>query len=276
MEDLTTKKQQLLSIKELPTLPEVLDEVTKMIEEDRFSQEDIAKVISRDQSLTAKILKMVNSPIYGFPRRITTVQHAIVLLGLNVVKGLIISTTVFEMMTKTMKGLWEHSVGCATICSCLAKEVGFDNPEEFSIVGLLHDLGKVVVAVQLPNSYNEINELVKNKDLFYYEAEEEILGFSHTRINRWISDFWNLPLNLKEGLAYHHNPSLAKHFPEFAHIAHIGDFLARLLGIGFGGDEHVSLLYMDSLKFLKINLRKLERILDVLSEDVEQIKSISL
>ncbi len=276
MEDLITKKKQILSVKELPTLPEVLNEVTKMIEEDRFSQEEIAKVISKDQSLTAKILKMVNSPIYGFPRRISTVQHALVLLGLNVVKGLIISTTVFDMMTKAMKGMWEHSVGCATICSLIAKEVGFENPEEFSIAGLLHDIGKVIVAVQLPDSYEKINQLVKEKDISYREAEEEVLGFSHSRINLWISDYWNLPLNLKEGLTYHHKPVLAKHYPEFAHVVHIGDFLTKLFGIGFGGDDQVPKLYIESLKFLKISLKKLEKILDFLSDNIEEIKGISL
>jgi hypothetical protein len=113
MEDLKTQyKGKLLAVKDLPTLPTVLAKVSKLVEDPNSSTEQIARVISMDQVLSAKVLKMVNSPIYGFPGRIGTIQHALVLLGFNVIKGIIISTSVFDMMEESMKGLWDHSMGC--------------------------------------------------------------------------------------------------------------------------------------------------------------------
>ncbi|MFW6388537.1 MAG: HDOD domain-containing protein, partial [Desulfohalobiaceae bacterium] len=178
MQDLRTEnKGQILAVKDLPTLPRVLQEVSRLVEDESSSPEQIAKVISKDQVLSAKVLRMVNSPIYGFPRRINTVQHALVLLGLNVIKGLIISTSVFDVMTKSMVGLWEHSLGCALCCSSLAFEAGFKDPEEYAVTGLLHDIGKVVLAVQLPEAKAEIEQKVANEDLSYLEAEKKELGF---------------------------------------------------------------------------------------------------
>jgi HD-like signal output (HDOD) protein len=277
MEDLRTERQgKILEVKDLPTLPTVLGEVTKLVEDSQSSTEQVAKVISRDQVLSAKVLKMVNSPIYGFPRRINTVQHALVLLGFNVIRGLIISTSVFDMMAKSMVGLWEHSVGCAMACSHLAKEAGFKDPEEYAVTGLLHDLGKVVTAVQLPDVHKELEEVVKNEDLTYLQAEKKVLGFGHDRINAWLADHWNLPLNIKEGLSRHHRPSLAQYYPDSAHIVHVGDFLVRLLEVGSGGDDNVPYLEQDSLKALKLELKDLEKVLDSMSEELIDVQGLTL
>ena len=105
-EDLRTKqKGQILAVKDLPTLPGVLHEVSILVEDPNSSTDQISKAISKDQVLSAKVLKMVNSPIYGFPGRIGSIQHALVLLGFNVIKGIIISTSVFDVMNENMKGL---------------------------------------------------------------------------------------------------------------------------------------------------------------------------
>jgi hypothetical protein len=160
-EDLRTKqKGQILAVKDLPTLPGVLQEVAILVENPNSSTDQISKAISKDQVLSAKVLKMVNSPIYGFPGRIGSIQHALVLLGFNVVKGIIISTSVFDVMNENMKGLWEHSLGCALASSAIARAIGCKDPEEYAVAGLLHDIGKVVAAVQLPDSRAAIDALV--------------------------------------------------------------------------------------------------------------------
>ncbi len=275
MQDLQTeKKGQILAVKDLPTLPRVLHEVSRLVEDEESSPEQIAKVISRDQVLSAKVLKMVNSPIYGFPRRINTVQHALVLLGLNVIKGLIISTSVFEIMTKSMVGLWEHSLGCALCCSSLARQAGFKDPEEYAVTGLLHDIGKVVVSVQLPESKAEIESVVQEQDISYLEAEKQILGFGHDRVNSWLADYWNLPLNIKEGLAYHHRPLSAQYYPNNAHVVHIGDFLARSLEIGNSGDDLLPRLEKGSLQALGLKLSSLEYVLDQVQAEMVDLEGL--
>jgi putative nucleotidyltransferase with HDIG domain len=224
-----------------------------------------------DQVLSAKVLKMVNSPIYGFPGRIATIQHALVLLGFNVIKGIIISTSVFDMMEESMKGLWDHSMGCALACSAVARNLGFKDPEEYAVAGLLHDIGKVLAVVQLPECKEDIVNAVKNEDLRYIQAENKVLGFGHDRINLWMAGHWNLPLKLKEGLAFHHNPSLARHYPDMARVVHVGDFLTRLFEIGSGGDDQISMLDRDVMLKLGIDFPLLERILDDLAVEFEEL-----
>ncbi|MFP4167789.1 MAG: HDOD domain-containing protein [Desulfonatronovibrionaceae bacterium] len=274
MDDLRVdKKGQLLAVNDLPTLPTVLDEVTRLIQDPSSSTEEVAAVISRDQVLSAKVLKMVNSPIYGFPRRISTIQHALVLLGLNVIRGLIISTSVFDVMAKSMVGLWEHSLGCALACSSVAKKAGLKDPEEYSVSGLLHDLGKVVIVVQLPELKEEVDSLVREKDLIYIDAENEVLGFGHDRVNAWLADHWNLPKNIREGLAWHHRPRSAQLYPEVACVVHVADFLARLFETGNSGDDNVSYLRPYALKTLKLELNDLEQVMDELGEQFMELSS---
>ena len=272
MDDLRTEyKGKLLAVKDLPTLPKVLAKVSKLVEDPNSSTEQVARVISMDQVLSAKVLKMVNSPIYGFPGRIGTIQHALVLLGFNVIKGIIISTSVFDMMEESMKGLWEHSLGCALASSTVAKVLGFKDPEEFAVAGLLHDIGKLLAAVQLPECKEDLARAVEEDDLTYIEAEKKVLGFGHDRINIWLAEYWNLPLKLKEGLGYHHRPMSAQHYPEIAQVVHVGDFLTRLFEVGSGGDDQISIVDERAFKALGIDFAILEKILDELTHEFEEL-----
>ena len=267
-EDLRTKqKGRILAVKDLPTLPGVLQEVAVLVENPNSSSDQISRAISKDQVLSAKVLKMVNSPIYGFPGRIGSIQHALVLLGFNVVKGIIISTSVFDVMNENMRGLWEHSLGCALASSAIARAIGCKDPEEYAVAGLLHDIGKVVAAVQLPDSRAAIDALVKEKDISYRQAESEVLGFAHDRINLWLCNYWNLPVNLKEGLSYHHRPMSATLYPKVAQVVHVGNFLARLFGVGNGGDDQISTLDDGVLETLELTPDVLFKVMDGLERE---------
>jgi HD-like signal output (HDOD) protein len=228
-----------------------------------------------DQVLSAKVLKMVNSPVYGFPGRISSIGHALVLLGFNVLRSIIVSTSVFEVMTENMVGLWEHSLGCAMACGTTARMLGFKDAEEYSVAGLLHDLGKVVATVQLPDLKVEIERVVAERDLYYLEAEREVLGFGHDRINAWLADHWKLPANIKEGLSYHHKPHLAPLYPEMASVVHLGDFLVRSFEYGFSGDVGVTYLRPEALKVLKIKPADFEKLLDQLCGQFVEIADLS-
>ena len=274
-EDLRTeRKNRILAVRDLPTLPKVLDEVSKLVERPDSTTEQVAKLISMDQVLSAKVLKMVNSPVYGFPGRISSIGHALVLLGFNVLRSIIVSTSVFEVMSENMVGLWEHSLGCAMACSATARMLGFKDAEEYSVAGLLHDLGKVVATVQLADLKAEIERVVTERDLYYLEAEREVLGFGHDRINAWLADHWKLPANIKEGLSYHHKPHLAPLYPEMASVVHLGDFLVRSCEYGFSGDVGVTYLRPEALKVLKIRPADFEKLLDHLCGQFVEIADL--
>ncbi|GFK95530.1 hypothetical protein NNJEOMEG_03396 [Fundidesulfovibrio magnetotacticus] len=269
------RKNQILAVKDLPTLPKVLDEVSRLVRDPDSSTEQIAKLIAMDQVLSAKVLKMVNSPIYGFPGRISSIHHALVLLGFNVLRGVIVSTSVMDIMLQNMVGLWEHSVGCALASATVARHVGLKDVEDVSVAGLLHDLGKVVCAVQLPEMKTSIEAMVKAQDVTYIDAEKAVMGFGHDRVNAWIADHWKLPPAIKEGISYHHKPQLARLYPDVACCVHLGDFMVRLFEYGSGGDDSVLYLEPDVLKKLKLKPADLEKILDLLAEQFLEIADLS-
>ncbi|WP_027190840.1 HDOD domain-containing protein [Fundidesulfovibrio putealis] len=269
------RKDQILAVKDLPTLPKVLDEVSRLVKDPDSSTEQMAKLIAMDQVLSAKVLKMVNSPIYGFPGRISSIHHALVLLGFNVLRGVIVSTSVMDIMNQNMVGLWEHSVGCALASSTIARHVGLKDVEDVSVAGLLHDLGKVVTAIQLPDLKTGVEAMVKARDMTYLDAEKALMGFGHDRVNAWIADHWKLPPSIKEGMSYHHKPQLARLYPEAACCVHLGDFMVRVFEYGSGGDDNVLYLEPDALKKLKLKPADLETILDQLSEQFLEIADLS-
>jgi putative nucleotidyltransferase with HDIG domain len=276
MEDLKTSvKGQVLAIQDLPTLPGVLDEVTKLVENPETSTEEIANVIGKDQVLSAKVLKMVNSPIYGFPGRISSIQHGLVLLGFNVIRGIIISTSVFDMMVQAMQGLWEHSIGVATASNIVARRAGFDDPEEYAVAGLLHDLGKVVTAVQLPELHESILNTAKEKTLSYYKAEKHVLGFAHDRINAWLARHWHLPGNIREAMSRHHSPHMAELYKSTACVVHLGDFMVRLFEFGNSGDDQTAYLRPEAMKELGFKMSDLERCMDELADQLLDVSDMS-
>lgn len=265
---ITEYKGRILQVASLPVMPTTLDEVNRLMESPDVSTDKIAKVISYDQAMAAKVLRMVNSPIYGFPGRISSLQHALTLLGLNVIRGVILSTAVFDAMNTGMAGLWDHSLGCSLACAEIARETGKKNPEEFAVAGLLHDIGKAVFSLQIPEAKKEVDWFVETQDASFFEAEIRTLGFGHDRINKWLSEHWNLPLVIKEGMVHHHDPLKAEFYPEVAAVVQLGDFFARVYDCGFGGDRGVNAVDPRSLKILGLNQKKIEELLDSVGEEI--------
>ncbi len=267
----TAYKGRMLQVANLPVMPTTLDEVNRLMESPDVSTVKIAKAIGYDQAMAAKVLRMVNSPIYGFPGRISSLQHALTLLGLNVIRGVILSTSVFDAMNAGMAGLWDHSLGCSLACAQIAREIDKKNPEEFAVAGLLHDIGKAVFSLQLPEAKQEIDQIVATEDCSFFEAENRVLGFGHDRVNKWLCEHWNLPLIIKEGMVCHHDPMKAEFYPEVAAVVHLGDFFTRVYDCGFGGDRGVNAVDPRTLKMLGLNQKKLEGLLDSVGDEIVNV-----
>ncbi|MCP4714530.1 MAG: HDOD domain-containing protein [Deltaproteobacteria bacterium] len=265
-------RRKIKSIKSLPTLPAVAQKVSKMADRDTTSANQLGDIISTDQALSGRVLRLVNSSFYGFPGRISSISNAIVLLGFDVVKSLIISVSVFEMMEKGVIGLWEHSLGCAMAARLIAKRVQDCEPEEVSVAGLLHDIGKVVVSIQLADSYEDIKQTIQEKQIILYQAEKEVLDLTHEDIGGWLTESWNLPVSLQEPISCHHQPGKAQRAKVPTAIVHLADFLVRSLGFGSGGDPWVPPLSKKACDLLGIGLPELEELISELSEELGTIE----
>jgi putative nucleotidyltransferase with HDIG domain len=230
------------NIDTLPTIPGALKKLLKVLENQKVSLNEIGNFISSDPVLTTKVLKMVNSPIYGFPGRISSVSQAVILLGLNVVKGLLLGVSVFELMQKSMAGLWEHSMGCAIAARLIAKKKGLKEPEEVSVAGLLHDIGKVVLILQFHEHYEYATKEAEDKGIIISEAEKNIFSITHADVGTWMTQKWRFPGNLIDVIRYHHKPHLSRIAPVETSIVHLSDILVRARGFGFAGDNMIPVI----------------------------------
>ncbi|MBU0910620.1 MAG: HDOD domain-containing protein [Proteobacteria bacterium] len=269
-------RKALREVKSLPTLPGIIVKLTRMAEDPDTTTEQMGKVISKDHILAAKLLKLVNSAFYGFPQKISSLNSAIILLGFNVIKSLIISSSIFELMESQDVELWEHSLGCAVVCSVLAKRLGVSDPEEVSTAGLIHDIGKVAIKMELKQEFETLKQMVHDRQISMIEAEKELLGIDHAEVGGWLAKSWNLPAKLVEPIACHHNPLEAKDEKLCASIIHFSDILIRGLGYGHGDDVWVPPLSKTAWQLLNLTQHDLDEIMDAVEEKLWDVKGFSL
>ena len=269
-------KKMLREIKNLPTLPGIVAKLGKMAEDPDTTTEQMGRVISKDHILATKLLRLVNSAFYGFPQRISSLNSAIILLGFNVIKSLIISASIFEVMEAQDVELWEHSLGCAVVCNVLARHLGVKDPEEISTAGLIHDIGKVAIKMELPREYEMITDLSQEKKISRLEAEREILGLDHAEVGSWLAKSWNLPNKLVEPIACHHDPQLAREEQMASAIVHFGNIMIRGLGYGHAGDIWVPPLNNKAWKLLDLAPIDIDPLLQEIEEKLWEVKGFSL
>ncbi|MGO9951687.1 MAG: HDOD domain-containing protein [Dissulfurispiraceae bacterium] len=271
--DTNLLRSQIERIDTLPTIPSVLRKLLVVIENPKISLTEIGNFISNDPVLTSRVLKMVNSPIYGFPGRISSVQQALILLGLNVVRGLLLGVSVFEVMQKSMVGLWEHSLGCAVSARIIAKKKNIPEPEEVSISALLHDIGKVVMILRFKEEYDMVMKEAEAGDMLIIDAERQVFGITHADSGAWIAKKWNFPRSLIEVIEYHHKPNLTKCMPMNSAIVHLADILTRAVGFGFAGDNYVPSVNPAAWELLGLSDADLRAILDEMDRTLSEADS---
>lgn len=264
---------KIQNLKNLPPLPAAIQRVGQMVEDPKVTTQQLSDVIAKDQALASRVLRLVNSPLYGFPGRIVEISHAIVLLGFNVIKSLAFGTYVSGIMTKEIEGLWEHSLGTSLAAGILARKVGFPKPDEASVAGLLHDVGKAALKVLFPAEYRRVLQVVQEKQCFILEAEREVLGdFDHCRMGAELCLRWNLPAGLRDTILHHHDPGRAKQEKDLTAIVHTADVLARAFGVGFAGDPYVPALEKKAWEMLKLTWDDLEDASRDLQQNLHKVK----
>lgn len=239
------KLDKILSkIEDLPTLPIVIQRILQLINDPKATIKQIGSIITSDQSLTAKTLKLVNSAFYGFAKKITTVDQAIVIIGFNAVKNLAISASVFDIFKNLNQrssfdryGFWTHCVGTAFIAKQISEDTRIGNPGEVFVSALLHDIGKIILDIYFPDEMNKVLYNANSKNISFYQSEEEILNFTHSEVGFLLSRKWNLPDNLYIPIRYHHLPNKAIKYESIVAIVHTANIIAKAGNIGYDGDS---------------------------------------
>jgi putative nucleotidyltransferase with HDIG domain len=264
-----------MDIRTLPTLPGIVTKLNSLADNDKSSIQEMARLVSSDQVLSARILRLANSPSYGF-YRVATISNAMILLGVDVVKSLVLSSSIFEIMEKSVLGLWEHSLGAGVAANIIAKRLRLPECEEISTAALLHDIGKVIIHLKLEDNYAEILTMTTEKEISIYEAEREMTGTDHAEVGGWLAKNWFLPEKLAVPVACHHDvDSTVAHQSKTA-VVHLADVLVKASGFGFSGDECVPRIQPTAWKRLGMTEALLAEIVDELEEKLVDAKNFSL
>jgi HD-like signal output (HDOD) protein len=271
-------KRIINQIDDLPTLPRTVLKITELVNNPKSSARDLSSVITDDQVLTARMLKLVNSSFYGFPQKISTITGAIVLLGFDAIRNLLLTTSVFDMFSSRYRenrviqeSFWDHSLGCAIGAKVIGTYMRYEKVEELFVSGLLHDIGKIVEMLFLPDDFAAVRSVVKTRDILMIAAEEEILGFTHPDVGKLLAEKWNLPLKLVNILEHHHHPEQSGRFIQETSIIHLADILCRAIDLGSGGDNKIPILNPEAWASLKLKPNVLEPILQEMEREFHDI-----
>jgi putative nucleotidyltransferase with HDIG domain len=220
----------------LVTLPDVFIRINQVVDAPNSNTEDIANAVSRDPSFTVRLLRVANSPFYGFPSTIDTASKAVSVIGTSQIRNLALSMSIARTFAGlsndlvSMDNFWHHSLYCALVARILARQARKCEPEAVFTAGLLHDIGELIIFNRLPEQARESLLLVLDHvdDLPVYQAERQIIGFDHAQVGGELARLWNLPPLLVECIAYHHSISEAQRYPRETALVHLANILAQM------------------------------------------------
>jgi putative nucleotidyltransferase with HDIG domain len=270
----------LRNIRNLPTLPDVVMEILRLCESPNSTTREIAKLVEKDPVLTTKVLKLVNSSYFGLSRELFSVNQALVLIGYNNLKNLILSASMLQVFSQdsqvgafSRKALWKHSIGVAIAARFLANRYGAGDPEQAFVAGLIHDVGKVIIDWFFHSHFVQIIDLIDREQCWIRDAEQRVMQVTHEEVGSYLAARWNLPNILGDGIAYHHQPSKSREHAETASLVQLADILVRSLDVGYGGDNNVPELDEQVPEILSMNETP-EGVLSELSEEMERSQDL--
>jgi putative nucleotidyltransferase with HDIG domain len=227
------------------SLPGVYLRLSAVVSDPRSSAVDIGAVIGEDPGLTARLLRLVNSAMYGFPSRIETVSHAISIVGTAQLQDLALATSVIRLFAQvpeslvSMESFWRHSVACGVTARAIAARRREPNVERYFVAGLLHDIGRPIMFMQVPQEARQAVLRSRETGEPLFRVEHALLGFDHAHVGYALLDLWKLPPSLREPVANHHFPDRSQRFPVETAIVHVADLVANALGLGSSGEPGV-------------------------------------
>jgi putative nucleotidyltransferase with HDIG domain len=270
---------------DLSPLPITVTEIMKMSQKGDFSAMDLAKVIERDQAMASKILRISNSAYYGFVQKIKTIDHAIVCLGIESVKSLAFTIGSENFLQKELGNyglergaLFKHSIAAAVVGKMIATKTDACDPDEAYMMGLLHDIGKLMIDQYASEEFAEVTQLYNRGEVKFYRAEKEILGYDHAQLGAEVGRRWNFPDALCRAIECHHSPIKAGGDSRSVYVIHFANGIVNTMDIGSATVSKANLKRELGGVFELSNLSKIglkqNQIMDIRNASIPKIKEL--
>ena len=270
-------KQVVSNIRNLPTPPIVFQQIQKVLDDPNVSATQIAKILSEDPAMSVKVLKLTNSAFYGLSREVESVKQAVVIVGLEAVRNLVLSASVFDMFKgekidqEFQEKFWRHSLAvgfCGRILARKARAHGMIDPDSAFSGGLLHDIGKLILCCFLRDEYEVFaKERGKDRESPTFRVEERVLGFNHAQIGAILASQWKLPHRIAEAIAFHHHPLLNESDDPIAHIINAANHIAKRTFYDQEDQYLVDPIEDGVMEYMQIGDESIETYSDLLREE---------
>lgn len=238
-------EQMVAKIDDLPTIPAVANQVLQLLDQPDVEIEQVADLMLSDQVMTARVMKMLNSPVYKPASEITSLKRALVYLGLRHIRELALTTSfisAFEIDAGAFNvtDFWEHSFGVGMVAKIIAAKVGYRDLEKAYISGIIHDLGVVFLSNYKRDDFLAVLDSIKDRPVKLADEEIRKFGTSHCEIGFCMARKWNFPEVYCEVIACHHDPEQAAIDPILCAIVNLADLFCGVRELNYGGREWVS------------------------------------
>lgn len=269
---------------DLKVLPFVARKVLETIGDENTTISDLSEIIEKDQTISARVLKIANSALYGLRQEVTSIHHALLILGFKTIRSLVLSVStrsLYKQFGIKEKIIWDHSVGAAISARLISEGLGSDVEDAAFIGGLMHDIGKVVLNNETGDAFSEVIMKIYNDGVDSIEAEEEMYGYNHSDIGAEVAGKWGFPSRLVKTISNHHlNKSKLEDIEDATDAKciaciHLADNICKLLGIGYREtDETVSLSELPSTIFLNISKDRLDKLVEKINDTYANERSV--
>lgn len=265
------------NIRRLPSLPSIATRLMEVVNSPYSSADDAATLIEKDPAMTSTVLRMANSAFYGMPRSISSVSSAVVILGFNTIRSIVLSASIIKAFPShehdaafDRQRFWRHSILCALGAKMIARRALVLDPEGAFCAGIMHDIGKLIFEQFVTGEFSEACKRAVREQRSLVEMEKQVLGVNHAEIGRILSDKWALPLDLEQALVFHHTPQHADKAQELVTAIHCADHMAHAIGADLWHGEVVYPLWDDAYTTLGIDQDEYTACCDELKEHVDK------
>lgn len=276
------REKILKVIESVPMLSASANKLLQTTTDPDHDLQEIVHVVKTDATLTARVLKVVNSAAFGLINEITSLDRAISYLGERLIVGIAIGDCASQLFNKELKGyegehgdLWRHNLRTAIASREVVAQSNSDiSPDLAFTAGLLHDIGKALISDYLQGTANEVLEKIGNKEISdYLRAEEELIGFDHPRAGYELALVWKLPEAIAEVIRFHHNPADAREdLQELVYAVHLGDNIAMMGGCGTGADSMQYKLDANYTRYIDLPSNALATVMLRVDDDFDKLE----